>query len=197
MIKTLLKKSFHKKTKKGEVLTKLITCTSLRTLIPAYFTFTRPNLFQIPTVGKMNVFLVLVLLLLSVNLQAGEKAVTYSYTGSAVDWGGCPEFIPKGCEIGVLHGDSDKKNTDIFFKVPGDFEIPLHWHTSVERMVLLSGELTVSYDNQKSETMRPGTYGYGPAKLPHTAFCKAGDPCVLFIAFEEPLDAFELVQVEK
>jgi hypothetical protein len=157
MIKTLLKESFHKKTKKGEVLTKLITWTSLRTLIPAYFTFTRPNLFQIPTVGKMNVFLVLVLLLLSVNLQAGEKAVTYSYTGSAVDWGGCPEFRPKGCEIGVLHGDSDKKNTDIFFKVPGDFEIPLHWHTSVERMVLLSGELTVSYDNQKSETMRPGT----------------------------------------
>ncbi|MBL1244906.1 MAG: hypothetical protein COA39_011075 [Sulfurimonas sp.] len=33
-----------------------------------------------------------------------------------------------------------------------------------------------------------------PAKRPHTAYCKKGKPCVLFIAFENPLDAFEIMK---
>ncbi|MGH8197708.1 MAG: cupin, partial [Steroidobacteraceae bacterium] len=30
---------------------------------------------------------------------------------------------------------------------------------------------------------------YGPAKLPHSAYCLKGAACVLFIAFEAPVDA--------
>lgn len=62
---------------------------------------------------------------------------------------------------------------DIFFKVPADYEIPYHWHTSAERMILVSGNLEVTYDNQK------------------------GEPCILFIAFEEPLDAHEIMTEQK
>jgi len=35
----------------------------------------------------------------------------------------------------------------------------------------------------------PGEYAYGPAKLPHEATCTSTTPCVLFIAFEGPVDA--------
>lgn len=147
--------------------------------------------------ANIYIALIAVLLFFAHNLQAGEKAVTYSYDDPTIGWGGCPSFIPEGCKIGVLHGDPSQPNTDIFFKVPPNFEIPHHFHTSAERMVLLSGVLTVSYDNQEKETMKVGTYGYGPAKLPHTAYCEAGDPCVLFIAFEEPVDAFEVMQAQK
>lgn len=34
-----------------------------------------------------------------------------------------------------------------------------------------------------------GMYAYGPAKLPHKAYCASGAPCVLFIAFESAVDA--------
>ncbi len=146
---------------------------------------------------SLLISIMLIVFILISNAYANERAVTYSIDDQTISWGGCPAFIPEGCEIGVLHGDPSQPNTDIFFKVPANFEIPHHYHTSAERMVLISGVLTVSYDNQEKETMEPGTYGYGPAKLPHTAFCEAGDPCVLFIAFEEPVDAFEVMMTEQ
>ena len=89
----------------------------------------------------------------------------------------------------MLHGDPAKDNVDVFFKVPAKSTIPLHLHTSAERMVLVAGELHVTYDGQKKAVLKPGTYAYGPAKRPHKGFCASAVPCVLFIAFESPLDA--------
>ena len=34
----------------------------------------------------------------------------------------------------------------------------------------------------------PGTYAYGPARLPHRAECRSIEPCTMFIAFEGPVD---------
>lgn len=120
---------------------------------------------------------------------AADPALALTFKDPSLKWGPCPPFIPKGCEIAVLHGDPAKPNVDVFFKVPGNFTIPRHWHTSAERMVLVSGKLEVTYDGQKPTTLKPGTYAYGPAKLAHEATCAKGDPCVLFIGFESPLDA--------
>jgi quercetin dioxygenase-like cupin family protein len=119
-----------------------------------------------------------------------ERALSWIADDSKLEWGPCPPFMPEGCAIAVLHGDPAQDNADVFFKVPAGADIPMHWHTSAERMVLVSGELHVSYTGQETVVMRPGTYAYGPAKAPHSAFCAEGaDPCVLFIAFESPVDA--------
>ncbi len=120
---------------------------------------------------------------------AAERALTATFADSSLKWGPCPAFIPAGCEIAVLHGDPAKANADVFFKVPADFTIPRHWHTSAERMVLVSGELHVRYHGQDTRIMKAGTYAYGPAKVAHEAYCAKGAPCVLFIAFEGPVDA--------
>jgi quercetin dioxygenase-like cupin family protein len=116
-------------------------------------------------------------------IAAGDKGI---------QWGPCPDFLPKGCQIGVLHGDPAKPNVDIFFKVPGKSRIAAHKHTSAERMVLVQGELQVSYEGQKPVTLKRGTYAYGPAELVHEAVCLSAEPCVLFIAFEQPLDAIPM-----
>jgi quercetin dioxygenase-like cupin family protein len=121
--------------------------------------------------------------------SAQEPPVAWTAKNAQLKWGPCPAFLPKGCGISVLHGDPAKNNADIFLKVPADSAIPRHWHTSAERMVLVSGELHVTYDGQKTAVLKPGTYAYGPAKLPHKAECKKAGPCVLFIAFESPVDA--------
>ena len=121
---------------------------------------------------------------------AQEPALAITSRDVVLKWGPCPAFIPQGCEIAVLHGDPGKANADVFFKVPAGFTIPHHWHTSPERMVLISGELQVTYDGQQPAVLKPGMYAYGPAKLPHKATCAKGDPCILFIALEGPIDAF-------
>ena len=120
---------------------------------------------------------------------APESALSLTSADTRLKWGSCPAFIPQGCEIAVLHGDPARANADVFFRVPPDFTIPPHWHTSAERIVLVSGELQITYEGQEPITLKPGTYAYGPAKLSHSAYCLKGDPCVLFIAFEAPIDA--------
>lgn len=137
-------------------------------------------------------FAVLPLLIGSAAMAAEHghaKALALTHDDPQLEWGPCPEFLPEGCAIAVLQGDPAKENADIFFKVPGGASLPRHTHTSAERMVLVSGELHVTYDDQETVVLRPGTYAYGPAQLPHEGSCAAGDPCVLFIAFEQPVDA--------
>ncbi len=126
-----------------------------------------------------------------------EQAITRSAQDADLKWGGCPPFLPKGCAIAVLHGDPAKDNVDVFFKVPAKSTIPLHWHTSAERMVLVAGELHVTYDGQKTAVLKSGTYAYGPAKRPHKGYCASRVPCVLFIAFESPLDAVPVESAKK
>ncbi len=121
-----------------------------------------------------------------------EPAVIRTAGDATLEWSPCPPFLPRGCGIAVLHGDPAKDNVDVFFKVPARSNIPLHTHTSAERMVLVAGELHVTYAGQPTVVMKPGTYGYGPAQRPHEGFCASVVPCVLFIAFESPLDATPL-----
>lgn len=118
-----------------------------------------------------------------------EQATTQTADDPDLQWGPCPPFLPEGCAIAILHGDPAKENLDVFFKVPAKATIPLHWHTSAERMVLVAGELHVTYEGQGKAILKPGTYAYGPAKRPHDGYCASEVACVLFIAFESPLDA--------
>ena len=120
---------------------------------------------------------------------AAEPALARSAQDAGLTWGPCPEFMPQGCGIAVLHGDPGKPNADIFFKVPGGSEIAEHWHSSAERIVVVAGELHVTYRGQETVVLTPGMYAYGPAKSPHKASCTSSGPCVLFIAFETPVDA--------
>ncbi len=120
--------------------------------------------------------------------QKNSKAVSFNDPG--LTWNPCPEFMPEGCQIAILNGDPAENNLDVYFKVPPDYKIPNHYHTSPERMVLVSGELHVTYKGEDKTVLSPGMYAYGPAGKAHVATCEGDDPCILFIAFIEPLDAF-------
>ncbi len=121
--------------------------------------------------------------------QDSEEAFIWNADDPDLEWHPCPEFMPDDCRLAVLQGNPEEHNADVFFKLQGGTTAPHHWHTSAERMVLISGELHVDYDGQDPVVMSPGTYAYGPAKLPHVTSCESDEPCILFIAFEEPVDA--------
>ena len=124
--------------------------------------------------------------------EMSTKALAIPATDSSIKWGACPDFLPKGCGLGVLNGDPAKPNADLFFRLMPGSDLPHHYHTSAERMVLVSGELNITYDGQEPVVLKPGMYAYGPAKLGHEGKCADGpDPCVLFIAFEGPVDAIQ------
>lgn len=120
--------------------------------------------------------------------SASEKPLAIAVSSAELAWGPCPPGMPEGCQIAVLHGHPAKPNADIFLRVPGGASIAPHWHSSAERIMLVSGSLEVKYQGSAPATLAPGTYAYGPARLPHRADCRSGEPCTLFIAFEGPID---------
>ena len=146
-----------------------------------------------PNRGLVKVLFVTGILLLGAwaiaQTPAQEPAVARSAEDPQLAWGPCPPFMPAGCGLAVLHGDPAKDNADVLLKVPAHAAIPEHWHTSAERMVLVSGELTATYKGQAKVVMKPGMYAYGPAKVAHSGTCSSNTPCVLFIAFESAVDA--------
>ncbi len=121
-------------------------------------------------------------------LSAEQPAFTWTHDDPALEWLPCFPGFPPGCRFAVLQGNPEQPNADIFLRLEPSSEVPLHWHTSAERMVLIAGEFEVDYDGQDPVVLRPGTYAYGPARLPHSARCLDAGRCVLFIAFEEPAD---------
>ncbi len=120
----------------------------------------------------------------------GGPPLTVAASDRTVKWGPCPPvFSEPGCEITVLHGDPAKPGADVLLRIPGGYDIPAHRHTSAERMILVSGELGVRYQGHPAATLAPGNYAYGPAGLAHEGSCKSAQPCILFIAFDGPVDA--------
>jgi len=121
--------------------------------------------------------------------SSGETPLATTASDPALQWGPCPPIFPEGCEIAVLHGDPALPNADVFLRVPAGYVIPPHRHTSAERMILVTGRLQAQYKGAQATTLAPGSYAYGPAKLPHRASCISDHPCTLFIAFEGAVDA--------
>lgn len=129
--------------------------------------------------------------LLPVSMAAQDSmSITRTAESNQLQWGNCPEFMPESCEIAVLQGDPAKPDADIFFKMEGNTSVPNHWHHSAERMVMVSGEMEVNYEGQSPKIISAGTYAFGPPEKPHTASCLSDEPCILFIAFTKPVDAF-------
>ncbi len=135
-------------------------------------------------------------LFFSVSMQAQDMDTQEAFTRNADDsnlkWNPCPDFMPESCSIAVLQGDPAKPNADVFFKLEGNTSVTQHWHNSAERMVLISGEMQVEYESQDPVVLTSGDYAYGPPQKPHNASCISDEPCVLFIAFNEPVDAFQV-----
>ena len=124
--------------------------------------------------------------------DGAEAPVATASQNPELEWGPCPAFMPKGCGIAVLRGDPAADKADVFLKVPANSQIVSHGHTSAERMVLVSGVLQVTYEGHPPIMLRPGMYAYGTPKLAHKASCANGEPCVLFIAFNSAIDAYEV-----
>lgn len=141
------------------------------------------------TLSISVVFLSLSVTAQNAEVSKAEMSVVRTANDKNLQWGPCPPFLPSGCAIAVLHGDPSKPNVDVFLKIPADSELPNHIHNSAERMILVEGELDVKYQGENSQTLKAGSYAYGPAKKPHVGKCSGAGPCILFIAFEAPLDA--------
>lgn len=121
-------------------------------------------------------------------LSKEGSSFTTTIDNKDLKWLPAPDFFP-GCSFTILHGDLSKPNSDFFFKIEANTEVVRHTHNSPERMILITGNLEVEYEDEKPVVLKPGSYAYGPAGKPHRAKCLDNGPCVLFIAMVDPFNA--------
>ncbi|MGM5470488.1 cupin domain-containing protein [Flavobacteriaceae bacterium LMO-SS05] len=124
--------------------------------------------------------------------KSTESSIGLTADDTNLTWHPAPDFLP-GCTFTILHGDMGEPNMDLFFKIPANTVVAKHWHHTQERMLLVTGELEVTYEGETPQTLKAGSYAYGPAKKPHKAKCLDSGPCLLFIALVEPFDAFPII----
>ena len=123
---------------------------------------------------------------------AEQQVFAFDRDDPDLEWIPCTDvahFFPEGCRATVLQGNPAERYADVLLRIPANAEIPNHYHTSAERMVLIAGEFHIHPDGQDTVVMTQGSYAYGPALAHHSAECKDEGDCYLFIAFEEPVDA--------
>jgi uncharacterized RmlC-like cupin family protein len=85
--------------------------------------------------------------------------------------------LPRGAKVAVIEGDPGKEGlVTIRIKLPPNYRVPPHYHSTVERSTILSGTLHIGmgekFDEKKSTAMPPGSLLLMPPKMPHFAWTK-------------------------
>lgn len=74
--------------------------------------------------SRSNLFLFLFFVSIHMLPQTtSEESLVKSHDDMELQWGPCPEFMPEGCTLTVLHGDPALRNADLLLKVPANSEI--------------------------------------------------------------------------
>ncbi len=91
-----------------------------------------------------------------------------------LEWGAFePEGFPTGARISVVHGNPavEGEPYTVRISIPGDYEIPPHWHSGDETLTVLSGTFLLamgeSRQEERLETFRAGDVLFIPAEHPH------------------------------
>lgn len=126
--------------------------------------------------------------------EAKDHAAKHAVVASSPDdaslkWGPCPPIFAKGCEVAVLSGDPAKGPSDVYLRTPPNFDLPHHFHHSAEHVLLVRGKFNVSFADGHKAHVQQGAYTLIPGQVPHSARCEQGEACVIFIAFDKPVDA--------
>ena len=83
-----------------------------------------------------------------------------------------------GVKSVLLWGDPQTGEHGMLRKFPAGFAPPLHTHSSVERLVVISGTVVVSYAGAIEKRLGPGSYSEIPANTEHSAKCAKEAECV-------------------
>jgi len=122
--------------------------------------------------------------------QQPEAPVSVTPDDASLEWFPCGDFIPEECQAAMLRLGPDGRHSDVLYRIPAGMALPAHWHTSPERMILISGELHIDYEGHPPLVMTAGSYAWGPPQVPHSARCADRGTCLLFVAFVDPPDGF-------
>jgi anti-sigma factor ChrR (cupin superfamily) len=119
----------------------------------------------------------LLLLLIAIFLGAFSQAQSdhVPMNSSDIAWGPAPAFLPAGAEFALLEGDPGAAvPITLRLKLPAGYQLPAHWHPTVENVTVISGTFYVgmgdTLDKTKGMALEAGGFASVPAEHNHYAW---------------------------
>jgi quercetin dioxygenase-like cupin family protein len=89
--------------------------------------------------------------------------------------------VTKCLSMSVVEGDPGKGPSTLVLRGTPGCDVPMHYHTANERVVLVTGSAYLQMQGQKEATLiKPGAYAMAPSKHPHHLTCTGGCQLYLF-----------------
>ena len=98
--------------------------------------------------------------------------------GSVV-WQDAPTSLPEGAQAALITGDPSAPGAfTLRIRVPAGYRVPPHWHSGVEHLTVLSGDLSVrmgeEVDRTAGERLDAGSFMMMPRGTPHYVWTEGG-----------------------
>ena len=143
---------------------------------------------------KLTRFVLVVLSGLTVVAAAAGTFAQSAHTivpADKVQYAAAPPILPAGAQLAVLEGNPAEKGTVVMrLKLPANYKIPAHWHSTAEAVTVLSGTFNVGMGDKlmekESQALAQGGFLYLPAKMRHYAWTSS--PTVIQLNLEGPFD---------
>lgn len=108
------------------------------------------------------------------------------------------EGLAPGAEIAVLRGDLGTGVSESLLRLPPNYVVPNHNHSSDELYVWMKGAFTlIAYDGTETEFAGPAYISFPGNNPPHGLKCGPKESCVLFLRYERPFDINYFPEVKK
>ena len=97
--------------------------------------------------------------------------------------------LSPGAEIAVLRGRLEIGNNESFLRLPPDYFVPLHNHTSDELYIWIEGAFTlIAHDKTQTKFDAPAYISFPGNAPPHGLKCGSKKSCILYLKYSRPFD---------
>jgi hypothetical protein len=99
------------------------------------------------------------------------------------------EGLAVGAEIAVLRGDLGKDHSESVLRLPPNYVVRNHTHTSDELYVWISGSFTLTaFDGKETVFDGPAYISFPGNAPPHALKCGSKEPCLFYLRYSRPFD---------
>jgi hypothetical protein len=97
--------------------------------------------------------------------------------------------LAPGAEIAMLRGDLGAGDSQLLLRLPPNYYVRNHSHTSDEVYVWIKGAFKlIAHDGTETEFDGPAYISFPGNAPPHGLKCGAKEPCILYLRYSRPFD---------
>jgi len=102
------------------------------------------------------------------------------------------KFLPdddvKCLQFQLETGDLETGPSTGIMKASPGCVVPPHYHTAVEQLMIVRGEVSTGMEGRPDVSLGPGGFAMMPSKHVHWFTCSAKQDCLMFVTFDRAYD---------